>query len=416
MFTRRFVLKSSGLALVSFGAVPAVLARALGAAKGARRKKTLVVVFQRGACDGLNTVIPYGEEPYRRLRPTIAIPAPRGGSREAALDLDGFFGLHPALHPLLPLWKEGSLAAVQAVGSPDPTRSHFDAQDFMESGTPGRKSTEDGWLNRHLQDDPDPGATPFRGVSMTPALPRILAGRVPAVAMASIREFGLRPAAGGAAAREFEEMYREPVRDVLHGAGRGTFEAVRFLRQADPTRYRPAAGVEYPRGRYGDSLMQIAQLVKADVGLEVAFTETGGWDHHAGEGGVQGQLAGRLRELGQGLAAFHRHLGDRMGDVVVVTLTEFGRTVRENGNRGTDHGHASVSLVLGGGVRGGRVAGRWPGLAADRLHEARDLAVTTDFRDLLGEVLDRHMGARDLGAVFPGHAATPSRFPGVMRS
>ena len=414
MTSRRFFLKSSGLALVSFGLAPQALVRSVYAASGAQRnRKALVVIFQRGAVDGLNTVIPYADPVYRRLRPTIAIAAPRGGSRDAALDLDAQFGLHPALEPLLPAWQEGSLAVVNAVGSPDATRSHFDAQDFMESGTPGIKSTDDGWMNRHVRCHPDEHATPFRAVALTPTLPRSLAGPAPAVAMSDIRNFDLRPQAakGGG----FEAMYEDMTKDVLHGTGRETFEAIEFLKRARPEQYAPARGAVYPRGRYGDSLKQIAQLLKADVGLEVAFTEIGGWDHHAAEGGVQGQLAGRLREFGGGLAAFHRDLGDRMRDVVVVTLTEFGRTVRENGNRGTDHGHASVSFVMGGGVRGGRVHGRWPGLGDGDLYEGRDLAVTTDFRDLLGEVLSGHLGARDLGRVFPGHSAARARFPGVLR-
>jgi uncharacterized protein (DUF1501 family) len=416
MLTRRFFLKSSGLAFVSFGVAPKALLRSVYAAEGRGRRKTLVVVFQRGACDGLNTVVPYGEAMYQKLRPTIAIPAPRGGDKDAALDLDGHFGLHPALAPLLPSFRDGSLAAVQAVGSPDTTRSHFDAQDFMESGTPGVKSTEDGWMNRHLQCTPEAGATPFRAVSLTPTLPRSLAGRAPAVAMASIDRFDLRPAAGAGVARGFEDMYAGAVRDVLHGTGQETFEAIAFLKKSDPSRYAPAAGAAYPRGRYGDSLKQIAQLIKADVGVEMAFTEVGGWDHHAAEGGVQGQLAVRLREFGQTLAAFQRDLGERMQDVVLVTLTEFGRTVRENGNRGTDHGHASVSFVMGGGVRGGKVHGRWPGLSPDRLYEGRDLAITTDFRDLLGELLARHMGAQELRKVFPGYDSSAARFPGVMRA
>jgi uncharacterized protein (DUF1501 family) len=415
MLTRRIFLKSTGLALVSFGVAPRVLLRTALAAGGGRRK-TLVVVFQRGACDGLNVVVPYGEEAYRRLRPTIAVPPPRGGGKEAALDLDGFFGFHPALASLLPAWKEGVLAAVQAVGSPDATRSHFDAQDFMESGTPGRKSTEDGWLNRAVQARRDPEATPFRAVSLTPTLPRILSGRAPAVAMASIRDFDVRGGSNGLAARGFEQMYEDATQDVLHGTGRETFEAIQFLKKSDPARYQPAPGADYPRGRYGDSLKQVAQLVKADVGVEVAFTDVGGWDHHAAEGGVQGQLAARLREFGEALAAFRQDLGDRMQDVVVVTMTEFGRTARENGNRGTDHGHASFAFVLGGRVRGGRVHGRWPGLSPDELYEGRDLAITTDFRDLLGEVLARHLGVADLSPVFPGYPAGPGRFPGVIRA
>jgi uncharacterized protein (DUF1501 family) len=409
--SRRFFLKSSGLAFVSFGLAPRVFVRSALAAEGSRRKKTLVVVFQRGACDGLNTVVPHGEEAYYRLRPTIALPAPRGVATDAALDLDGFFGLHPALDPLRALWTERSLALVHAVGSPDATRSHFDAQDFMESGTPGVKSTQDGWMNRHLQAAPDRQATPFRAVALTPTMPRSLAGPAPTVAMASLAQFAVRGPAGAA----LERLYASGGDDVLHGTGRDTFSALDYLRKADPGRYRPAAGVEYPAGRWGDSLKQIAQLVKADVGLELAFTEIGGWDHHAAEGGVQGQLANRLRDLGRALFAFHRDLGGRMGDVTLVTLTEFGRTVAENGTRGTDHGHASVSFVMGGEVRGGRVHGRWPGLGPDRLYEGRDLAITTDFRDLLGELLTRHLGARDLSRVFPGHRTDPARFPGVLR-
>src|SRR5207245_1018267 len=239
MVTRRFFLKSSGLALVAFGAAPKALVRSVYAAEGGRRK-TLVVVFQRGAMDGLNVVAPYGDPIYRRYRPTIALPAPKGGGNEAALDLDGYFGLHPALEPLIPLWKNGTVAAVQAVGSPDPTRSHFDAQDFMERGTPGLKATEDGWINRHLQATPLADATPFRAVSLTPTLPRSLAGRAPAVAMNSIREFDLRPSAGASVAHGFEGMYEAAVNDVLHGTGQETFEAVQFLKQADPSRYVPA--------------------------------------------------------------------------------------------------------------------------------------------------------------------------------
>ena len=396
--TRRVFLRSSSLAVVSFGVLPRFLARTALAVEGTRRK-TLVVLFQRGACDGLNTVVPYGESAYRSLRPSIAVPPPNGG-KEAALDLDGFFGLHPALEPLLPAWREGSLAVVHAVGSPDATRSHFDAQDFMESGTPGRKATDDGWMNRCLKAQPDPAATPFRAVALTPTIPRSLAGPAPAIALRNLSDFALRPTAGPPLAPGFEDVYA----------------ATQFLKSADPSRYTPAAGARYPRGPLGDSLRQVAQLIKAGVGLELAFTDVGGWDHHAAEGGVTGQLANRLRDLGAALAAFHLDLGPRLSDVVLVTLTEFGRTARENGNRGTDHGHGSVAFVLGGGVRGGRVHGHWPGLRSDRLYEGRDLAVTTDFRDLLSEVLTRHLGIGDLGAVFPGFSSSASRFPGTIRT
>ncbi len=423
MLSRRVFLKAGGLAFVGIGAAPGLLVRAAAAANGSERRRTLVVLLQRGAADGLNTVVPYGERAYYDLRRTIAIAAPGRAGNEGALDLDGHFGLHPALAPLLPLYKDGRLAVVHAAGSPDPTRSHFDAQDFLESGTPGRKSTEDGWLNRHLQAAPlrseaQPAGTagPLRAVSMTPTLPRALQGRAPAVAMARLREFGLRPGAGEQAARGFEDMYSAAVRDTLHDTSEEAFGAMAALKAANPSRLGAAAGVRYPRGPLGEALLQVAQLVKSDLGVEVAFVETGGWDHHAAEGGASGQLAGRLRELGSALAAFEADLGQRADDVVLVTLTEFGRTVRENGNRGTDHGHGSVAFVLGGRVRGGRVHGRWPGLATSQLHEGRDLAVTTDFRDLLGELLVLHLGASDLRAVFPGHAVEASRFPGVMRA
>lgn len=418
MSTRRVFLKSSGLAMLAFGCAPAALLRAAAATTTpARRQRTLVVLFQRGACDGLNIVVPYADPAYARLRPSIAVPAPRAGASDVALDLDGFFGLHPALAPLMPLWKDGRLAAVHAIGSPDTTRSHFDAQDFMESGTPGRKATEDGWMNRAARANPAPAATPFRTVALTATLPRTLQGRAPAVAMASLREFGLRRAAGPAAARGFEEMYAGAVHDTLRGTGQETFEALEFLKRSTATHATPAAGADYPRGRLGASLADIARLIKADVGLELAFTEMGGWDHHAAEGGVQGQLAGRLRELGHALAAFDADLGARRDDVRLVTMTEFGRTARENGNRGTDHGHASVALVLGGnGLVGGRVHGRWPGLASDQLHEGRDLALTTDFRHLLAELLARHLGHTQLASVFPGFDAGPRHFPGVLRA
>ena len=412
---RRVFLKSSGLALVSFGALPGVFVRAASASEGARRKKALVVVFQRGACDGLNTVVPFGESAYRTLRPSIAVAAP-GASTASARDLDGFFGLHPALDPLLPLWKDGSLGVVHAIGSPDATRSHFDAQDFMESGTPGRKATEDGWMNRALAAHPSAEATPFRAVSLTPTLPRSLAGRAPAVALADLRGFEVRRAAGSGVAKGFEEMYAGAVNQTLADTGRETFDAVQFLKESEAIKQATAEGVSYPRGKYGDALRQIAQLLKSDVGLEMAFAETSGWDHHAAEGGAQGQIAQRHREFGGALAAFHRDMGDRMSDIVVVTMTEFGRTVRENGNRGTDHGHASVSLVMGGPVHGGKVHGRWPGLAPGALYEGRDLAVTTDFRDLLAELLTRHLGATDLKPVFPGFEVSSDRFPGVIRA
>ena len=412
-WTRRSFMKQGALALVAMGAVPGFVVRSALAQSRSARSKVLVVIFQRGAVDGLSMLVPHGDPEYYGARGNIAIARPSSG--EGAIDLDGFFGLHPSLSALEPLWDEGRLAAIHACGSPDATRSHFDAQDYMESGTPGVKSTEDGWLARGLAAMPGPAASPFRAVALGPALPRVLRGDAGAVAMTRLAEFDIRdsamPAGGLDAKRGFESLYEQGVRDLLYGTGRETFDAVRVLKAAAPQRLPPANGAVYPRGRFGESLRQIAQLIRADVGLEVAFADVGGWDTHAAQGNERGQLAGRLKEFGDALAAFDRDLGERMRDVVVLTMSEFGRTVRENGNRGTDHGHGTAMLVLGGAAKGGAVYGRWPGLAREQLHEGRDLAVTTDFRSLFAEVAVRHLGVpRD--PLFPGFTTTA--YPGVM--
>jgi uncharacterized protein (DUF1501 family) len=403
--TRRVFLKSGALAIVGTSAIPSFLTRAVYAGEtnsAGAGKKRLIVLFQRGAADGLNIVVPYGESSYYSVRPSIAIPRP--GGNNGVIDLDGFFGLHPSMTAFKPLWDAGHLAIVHAAGSPDNTRSHFDAQDYMESGTPGVKSTEDGWLNRAVAGLSESDPSPFRAVAMGGALPRTLAGSAPAVAMGNIREFavGGRGPAASMASNSFEAMYEQSVDTVLHGTGDETFEAVKMLRSADPDKYTPAPGANYPRGRFGDSLRQVAQLIKANLGVEVAFADIGGWDHHVNEGSVQGQIANITREFSQAIAALWTDLGDMAGDTVIVSMSEFGRTVRENGNRGTDHGHANVMFVLGGPVKGGRVYGRWPGLQQEHLYEGRDLAVTTDFRQVLGEAVYRHVGNKDLEKVFPG--------------
>ena len=397
--TRRVFIKDGALAVVATAAVPSFLARAAwGAESGG--KKRFVVVFQRGAADGLNMVVPHAEAAYYTARPTIAIPRP-GRDNNSCLDLDGFFGLHPAMAPLQPLWDEKRLAIVHAAGSPANTRSHFDAQDYMESGTPGVKSTEDGWLNRALVGETQ--ISPFRAVALSTSLPRTLAGEAAAVAIGNVNEFGVggRGPGSTAASSTFEAMYAQSVDAVLQGTGQETFEAVKMLRASDPARYVPAPGANYPRGRFGDSLRQLAQLLKADLGVEVAFADVGGWDHHVNEGGAQGQLANLLGNFSQAVAAFWKDIGELRQDTVLVTMSEFGRTVRENGNRGTDHGHANVMFVLGGPVKGGKVYGEWPGLERSQLYEGRDLALTTDFRRVLGECVYRHLGNRNLGSVFP---------------
>ena len=406
MITRRAFLKNGAMAAIGTAAVPSFLTRAAWGTPGTPANKRLVVVFQRGAADGLNIVIPHAEPSYYAMRPSINIP------RSQVIDLDGFFGLHPSLASFKPLWDQGHLAIVHAAGSPDPTRSHFDAQDYMESGTPGVKNTPDGWLNRALQTEPSTTDTPLRAVALGASMPRILSGKAPAVAVSNINSFSI--AGGNPAAaplgNTFEAMYAESVDAVLHGTGNETFEAVKMLKSADPQHYSPAPGANYPRGRFGDALRQTAQLIKANLGVQIAFTDIGGWDHHVDEGATEGQLANVLRDFSQSIAALWTDLGPLADDTVIATMSEFGRTARENGNRGTDHGHANVMFVLGGPVRGRRVYGRWPGLDPSQLNEGRDLALTTDFRRVLGEAVEVHLGNRQLATVFPGFDNASQQF------
>jgi uncharacterized protein (DUF1501 family) len=414
--SRRIFIKNSGIAMLGLSTLPGFLQRAV-AATGIPNKKKLVVLFQRGAADGLNMVVPFGESNYYKMRPSIAIPEPKRGGDLATIDLDGFFGVHPSLAPLGQLFHNGQLAIVHAAGSPDTTRSHFDAQDYMESGTPGVKSTDDGWLNRTMQSLPEENATPFRAVAVGPNLPRTLLGSAPAIAMPDVKQFQVMAGAASQMIQGgFEAMYAQTVDTALRGTGTETFEAIDMLKKANPGQFQPENGADYPKNRYGQSIQQVAQLLKANIGLEVAFLDTGGWDNHVNEGGVQGQLSNLLRDLGQGLAAFYKDMGDRMEDIVVVTMSEFGRTAHENGNRGTDHGHANCMFLMGGPVKGGKVYGKWPGLATEHLYEGRDLAVTTDFRSVLGEVLMGHLGTKDLNAVFPGFDNDARKFPNLLKT
>ena len=413
---RRIFVKQGALALVTMGLSPSFLRRtAFGMSlPRAQRGKTLVCLFQRGAADALNVVVPHGDAAYYALRPRIAVPRP--GARvgaAGAIDLDGFFGLHPSLAPLKPLWDRGLLAPVHAVGSPSATRSHFDAQDYMETGTPDVKGTADGWLNRYLAthgtceagcaapNEKAGHASPFRAVALAPQTPRILEGPEATVAMGSLDEFTVR--ATGTQAERLEALYRTGKADLVHGAGSEMFDAVKQLREANPQKYAPANGAQYPRSQFGQRLLQIAQLIKADLGVEIAFADVGGWDTHVNQGGATGQLANRLDDFASSIAAFVTDLGDRMGDVTVLTMSEFGRMASENGTGGTDHGHAGSMFVIGGDVRGGRVHGRWPGLAPEQLHEGRDLALTTDFRAVFSELATRHLGAEKTERIFPGY-------------
>lgn len=400
MLNRRVLLQNGALSLFGLGITPAWLTRAVGAPSATGGKKILVVVFQRGAADGLNMVVPYGEKAYYQSRPNLALAQP--GKEKGVLDLDGFFGLHPALAPLSPIFADKKLAFVHASGSPAYTRSHFDAQDYMESGTPGVKSTRDGWLNRALPEDAK--ASPVQAVGLGPVLPRALAGSRSAVALNSVREFQVRD---HMAAQEYERRYGKSVDAALQEASKETFAAIEILESVRRSGYQPANGVQYPKGKLGRSMEQIAQLIKGNVGLEVAFADMGGWDHHVNQ---ELLLDRQLKEFGAALAAFYQDLGPRMEQVLLVTMSEFGRTVRENGTRGTDHGHANVMMLMGANVSGGKVHGRWPGLERDQLHEGRDLAVTTDFREVLGAVLQAHRGQTDLARVFPGYS-----YQGAMR-
>jgi len=402
--TRRYFLKSGGLALAGFAAAPSFSIRTALAQiepSEGNDRPIIIAIFQRGAADGISMVVPFGDAHYYSARPQIAIREPKTGSAQCAIDLDGFFGLHPALDALKPIYDEGRLGIVHAVGSPSNTRSHFDAQDYMESGTPGNKSLSDGWLNRYMQANPEDGATPFRSVAISSSLPRSLMGPAPSVAMTRLADFGLH---GGPATAELEEAFADLYKE--------TFEAVKRLRSANPQQYVPAKGIQYPNSAYGQALLAIAQLIKANVGLEVAFTDIGGWDTHANQGSSRGQLANRLKDFGDGLSALYRDLSDRMRHVVILTMTEFGRAIRQNGSGGTDHGHASCVFVAGGAVKGGKVYGRWPGLAPEQLFEGRDLALTTDFRDVFAEVLIKHMRAKNLSKVFPQY--TPAASLGIL--
>ena len=415
---RRVFMKSGAMALVTMGLSPAFLRRSVyaqGLLKGAARHgngrgKVLICLFQRGAADALNVVVPHGESAYYRMRPSIAIARP--GSSAGAIDLDGFFGLHPALAPFHDLWKRGMLAPVHAVGSPSSTRSHFDAQQYMESGTPDDKGTVGGWLNRYLAtkgtcEECSAADRPsaFRAVSMTSQTPLILEGPAPSIAMNDLNDFTIR--SNGSQAEAIEALYHTGAADVVHAAGGEMIEAMRVLRRANPSSYRSENGADYPRSPFGRHLRQIAQLIKADVGLEIAFADVGGWDTHVNQGGSSGQLAIRLGDFASSISALVTDLGDRMADVTIMTMSEFGRTARQNGNGGTDHGHASALFVIGGDVKGGRkVFGRWPGLEPEQLNDGRDLALTTDFRSVFSEVITKHLGAERLDAIFPGYAAT----------
>jgi len=413
MNSRRIFLKDGGIAVLGLSLVPGFVYRAAMATKSKLgRKKTLITIFQRGGADGLNLVVPFGDKDYYLHRPSIGIRAP-SSEGTSAIDLDGFFGLHPSMESLLPIYNAGDFAIIHATGSPHPTRSHFQAQEYMESGVPGDRTIDDGWLNRYLVHNPDPASTTFRGVSMGPVLPRTLTGSAPALALGNMTSSEMT-----SDTREmYKTLYDEESDALLSGTSHELFEAMDQLKELNPQGYEPSNGANYPTqgqqaGRFARNMSQAAQLIKADLGLELAFVDSNlFWDTHSDQ---EGQFPQILTRFSQTLAAFYEDLGDRMEDVLILTMSEFGRTARENGNAGTDHGKATVMFLIGGSIQGGKVYGDWPGLAPEVLNENRDLAMTTDFRDVFAEVLVNFLDCENPDAVFPDLVLDPARYKGVV--
>lgn len=376
----------------------------------APRGDTLLVVFLRGAADVLNLVVPHGEAAYYALRPTLAIPRPddaRARPDERAVDLDGFFGLHPALRPLLPAWQAGSLAVVHACGAPDESRSHFRAMELMERGVDDERGPASGWIGRHLATLDTGNPSPIRAIGLGQMPQRSLTGSVPVSALRSITDFHLSssPQAARQMQAALDRLYTDDA--ALSAAGAQTLALLTSLQQLDPAQYRPAGGAAYPETDFGFGLRQVAMLIKAEVGLEVAAIDLGGWDTHFAQGGSQGLMAGLLAELAQGLAAFHADLHEQHNQLSVVVMSEFGRRVKENGSLGTDHGHGSLMLLLGGNLRGGQVHGQWPGLAEGQLVGPGDLAATTDYRSVLAELCASRLNNPAAGEIFPGFTPLP---------
>lgn len=413
MISRKAFLKAGGLALfgIGMGGIPAFIAEAANLTQAPRlfkRKKILVSIFQRGAMDGLMAVSPFEDKFLQNARPGLFIPAGKS-SPNPLIDLDGHFGLHPSLRAFERVFREKRMAIVHGMGSPNTTRSHFDAQDYMESGTPFNKGTSSGWLNRAVGLSGH-DATPFQAVSLTPSLPRSFYGQAPALAIGNLQDFTLQmrgnPMEIGKVSRSFEDLYDQTSSDLLKNTGKDSFEAIKMLQKTNVRNYQPEFNAVYPASPLGNSLKQIAQLVKMDVGLEVAFAESGGWDTHFNQGGSNGVFARNVNDLSQSIMAFWTDLTAYQDDLTVMTMTEFGRTVKQNGTGGTDHGRASCSFILGNQLNGGIVYGKVDPLAVENLEDGRDLKVTTDFRTIFSEVANRHMNIADMKTLFPGFEST----------
>jgi uncharacterized protein (DUF1501 family) len=371
--------------------------------QAASGRDTLVCVFLRGGADGLNMVIPYGEKRYFDLRPTLAIAEPGSGNGRA-IEIDGFFGFHPMLAPLNELFQDGVLAPVVATGSRDDTHSHFEAMEYMESGVPGDRSVNTGWLARHLKSLKSKQDSEFRAIALGYELPSSLRGPVPATALSSIEEFHLD------VYEEEAGRFQNTLQSLYSGTSfvdvqaMQTLDSINRLADSNASELTPDNGAKYPEdSEFATGLQEIAKFIKADLGLEVACVDYGDWDTHEGQGAADGWMASNLDVFARSLKAFYQDMGNRMNRITVVVMSEFGRRVDENASAGTDHGHGGVFFVLGGNVNGGAVLGQWPGMSTNELYGPGDLEITTDYRDILIEILRKRMKNNKIGQVFPGY-------------
>lgn len=372
------------------------------------RGDTLVVAFLRGAADGLNMVIPHAEDAYHRLRPGLRLPRPddpRAADDRRTIDLDGFFGFHPALRPLLPAWQAGQLACIQACGAPDESRSHFKAMELMERGVSEESGPATGWIGRHLSSLNTNNPSPLRAIGLGEQIPRSLYGPIPASSLRSITDFHLGSSGAAQALASALSVLYAGEKDLCL-RGQETLQIMETLEKLDPAGYHSSGSV-YPESDFGRGLQQIAMLIKAEVGLETAAIDLGGWDTHFAQGVQDGQMARLMADLSAGLAAFHIDLEHQMGSITLVVMTEFGRRAYENASLGTDHGHGGLMMVLGGAVEGGQVITRWPGLEKENLVGPGDLAVTIDYRGVLSEILSRRLHNSALPQIFPGYEPKP---------
>lgn len=402
--SRRFFLKQGGIALFGLGltGIPQFVKGAAAQQKVIAGKKILVCIFQRGAMDGLMAVSPFNDTHLQKVRPGLFMSP---GNGKQMIDLDGQFGLHPGFKSFESSFRQGQMAIVHGMGSPNQTRSHFDAQDYMESGTPFKKGTQSGWLNRALDQLPKEMSGIFRGVSLTNSLPRSLYGEYPCLAVADFNNFKIRSKAGKnvnlTAASSFEELYDLTTDELQKKTSKESFEAMKMVDQLNFKNYQPANGVQYPNSTLGNALKQITQLIKSDVGLEIAFTESNGWDTHFNQGTENGVFARNADDLSKSITAMWNDLGNFQENVVIMTMTEFGRTVKQNGTNGTDHGRASCSFILGQDVAGSKVYHKMSDLSAENLEDGRDLPVTIDFREVFYEIASKHLKVNDKSALFP---------------